>query len=170
MRNKRHKHFNARSTSSPVNFLSLKIVAAVISCEQIVPGRHTPYFSVCSNIHNHTKKSNILHQTSSIKHPFTKQSWQKMTKKITNFETSTVPHTFTYVYFFFFFLFFLLNTHYQWQLNPLTKQINENFDIKGKKIECEKWNPGKPGSSAKIGTIQRRLAWPLRKDDLNKVR
>ena len=26
------------------------------------------------------------------------------------------------------------------------------------------------GSSAKIGTVQRRLAWPLRKDDMHKSR
>ena len=31
-----------------------------------------------------------------------------------------------------------------------------------------KWNP--KGSSVKIGTIQRRLAWPLRKDDTHKSR
>ncbi len=32
------------------------------------------------------------------------------------------------------------------------------------------WNQGQTWSSAKIGTIQRRLAWPLRKDDTHKSR
>ena len=32
------------------------------------------------------------------------------------------------------------------------------------------WNRGQTRSSAKIGTIQRRLAWPLRKDDTHKSR
>ena len=32
------------------------------------------------------------------------------------------------------------------------------------------WNQGQSWSSAKIGTIQRRLAWPLRKDDTHKSR
>ena len=33
---------------------------------------------------------------------------------------------------------------------------------------CIYWDP--KGSSVKIGTIQRRLAWPLRKDDTLKSR
>ena len=44
------------------------------------------------------------------------------------------------------------------------------FVFKGKMQLSQHWNQGQTWSSAKIGTIQRRLAWPLRKDDTHKSR